>query len=218
MRGCRDAKNGGGDKSNRAQRRGEQLVKSENQMGVFLWLPRRPRESLPAARPPMANRFPPNGDGLLPPHLTTRSFPATVLLQSPATPLLVVVFFLLAGQDLAGETLTRPFHARPQKRHLAGVNDYQSNGQVTCSQQEPRSLHLSASHFPCPPFISLQVNYSSRMMRRAHIYSTDQKKTKTPTTPKHFYRYNNLRRELNAVCRPDICRLRAGGAAVIICT
>lgn len=118
-------------------------------------------------------RFPPNGGGLF---LTTRSH--KVLLRSPTTPLAVVFG---PGQDPAGETLTRPFHARPQKCHLAGVNDYQSNGQVTCSQQEPRSLHLSASHFPCPPFISLQVNYSSRMVRRAHIYSTDKQKNPKPS-------------------------------------
>ncbi|KAJ4919403.1 hypothetical protein JOQ06_018501, partial [Pogonophryne albipinna] len=45
-----------------------------------------------------------------------------------------------------GQTLTRPFHARPRKCHLAGVNDYHSNGTVTCSQREPRSLHLA---LPC---------------------------------------------------------------------
>ncbi len=85
-------------------------------------------------------------------HLAQQSVsPGTVLAQS----------CFWAWQDLAGQTLTRPFHARPRKCHLAGVNDYHSNGRVTCSQQEPRSLHLSASHFPCPLFIRLQVNYSS---------------------------------------------------------
>lgn len=83
---------------------------------------------------------------------------------SPGTVLAQSCFW--AWQDLAGQTLTRPFHARPRKCHLAGVNDYHSNGRVTCSQQEPRSLHLSASHFPCPLFISLQVNYSSCTTRR----------------------------------------------------
>lgn len=83
---------------------------------------------------------------------------------SPGTILAQSCFW--ARQDLAGQTLTRPFHARPRKCHLAGVNDYHSNSQVTCSQQEPRSLHLSASHFPCPLFISLQVNYSSCSTRR----------------------------------------------------
>lgn len=87
-----------------------------------------------------------------------------------------VVFW--AWQDLAGQTLTRPFHARPRKCHLAGVNDYHSNGRVTCSQQEPRSLHLSASHFPCPLFISLQVNYSSCTTSEARIYCTN-----TPLPP-----------------------------------
>lgn len=87
-----------------------------------------------------------------------------------------------AWQDLAGQTLTRPFHARPRKCHLAGVNDYQSNGRVTCSQQESRSLHLSASHFPCPLFISLQVNYSSCTTWEAQNYCTNTKKLHTQFT------------------------------------
>lgn len=132
-------------------------------------LRRRPCESFLATRaPPIKQKI----------SSQTSSAPTKVLLRSPTTPPPVVFG---PGQDPAGETLTRPFHARPQKCHLAGVNDYQSNGQVTCSQQEPRSLHLSASHFPCPPFISLQVNYSSRMVRRAHIYSTDKQKNPKPT-------------------------------------
>lgn len=87
-----------------------------------------------------------------------------------------------AWQDLAGQTLTRPFHARPRKCHLAGVNDYQSNGRVTCSQQESRSLHLSASHFPCPLFISLQVNYSSCTTWEAQKHCTNTKKLHTQFT------------------------------------
>lgn len=75
-----------------------------------------------------------------------------------------------AWQDLAGQTLTRPFRARPRKCHLACVNDYHSNGRVTCNQREPRSLHLSASHFPCPLFIRRQVNYSSCTAREAHVH------------------------------------------------
>lgn len=117
------------------------------------------------------------------PDLTTPSLPYHLALHNPATNLsfslslswysVRVVFG--AWQDLAGQTLTRPFDARPRKCHLAGVNDYHSNGRVTCSQQEPRSLNLSASHFPCPLFISLQVNYSSCTTRR--LKSTAQKKT-----------------------------------------
>lgn len=87
-----------------------------------------------------------------------------------------------AWQDLAGQTLTRPFQARPRKCHLAGVNDYHSNGRVTCSQQEPRSLHLSASHFPCPPFISLQVNYSSCPTERDKSTAQTLKKLHTQFT------------------------------------
>lgn len=99
----------------------------------------------------------------------------SVFLQAQCSRLLARSCFW-AWQDLAGQTLTRPFHARPRKCHLAGVNDYQSNGRVTCSQQEPRSLHLSASHFPCPLSISLQVNYSSCTTREAQNYCTNSKK------------------------------------------
>lgn len=101
-----------------------------------------------------------------------------------------VVFW--AWQDLAGQTLTRPFHARPRKCHLAGVNDYHSNGRVTCSQQEPRSLHLSASHFPCPLFISLQVNYSSCTTSEARIYCTNTPPYPPKKTAHSVYWYNNL--------------------------
>lgn len=104
---------------------------------------------------------------------------------SPGT---VLELFFGAWQDLAGQTLTRPFDARPRKCHLAGVNDYHSNGRVTCSQQEPRSLHLSASHFPCPLFISLQVNYSSCTTWRHK--STAQTLQKNPAHS--VYWYNNL--------------------------
>lgn len=97
-------------------------------------------------------------------HLPLQCVPTGRSAVSPGTGLAQSCFW--AWQDLAGQTLTRPFHAHPRKCHLAGVNDYHSNGRVTCSQQEPRSLHLSASHFPCPLFISLQVNYSSCTTRR----------------------------------------------------
>lgn len=43
--------------------------------------------------------------------------------------------------------LTCPFHGRPRKCHLAGVNDYHGNSRVTREQREPRSQNLFSLHF-----------------------------------------------------------------------
>lgn len=114
-----------------------------------------------------------------------------------------------AWQDLAGQTLTRPFHARPRKCHLVGVNDYHSIGQVTCSQHEPRSLHLSVSHFPCPLFISQQVNYSSCSNTEPQICSTNTLTAHSKSTDiiAHNEKINApvWTAEIKSLCAPQIC-------------
>lgn len=89
--------------------------------------------------------------------------------QSVCTGVLLLVRLRSVLKETSGDLLACPFHERPRKCHLAGVNYYQGNGHVTWDQWKPRSPKPVAHLFLCHLFY--KVRRTRRPFLRGRVLS-----------------------------------------------